>query len=181
MDQESGRRRGWELARSELLGMFDGLDTTQYDAFRDALGGSTDGRIFFSGQGRSGLSARMAAMRFMHLGRRSHFVGEATAPSVRRGDQLVLVSGSGRTPVSVAFARIALEEGATVLLVTHQEESPLRELADHTLVVPSRTEQFGGTLFEQAALILLDGLVWDLMVDVDRAAEVMAHNHTNLQ
>ena len=49
----------------------------------------------------------MAAMRFMHLGRDSHVLGEATAPSVRHGDVLVAVSGSGETPVTVAFARIA--------------------------------------------------------------------------
>ena len=38
-------------------------------------------RWFFSGQGRSGLSAQMAAMRFMHIGRTVHFVGEVSAPS----------------------------------------------------------------------------------------------------
>ena len=40
-------------------------------------------RWFFSGQGRSGLVAQMAAMRFMHVGRNVHFVGEVTAPSIR--------------------------------------------------------------------------------------------------
>ncbi len=49
----------------------------------------------------------MAAMRFMHMGREAHVVGEATAPSIRAGDGLVIVSGSGETAVSVNFARIA--------------------------------------------------------------------------
>lgn len=39
---------------------------------------------FFTGQGRSGLVAQMAAMRSMHLGYESHMVGEATAPSIRK-------------------------------------------------------------------------------------------------
>lgn len=181
MDQATGRRTGWELARTELEQVFAELDLAQYRDFRGALA-SSPGRIFFSGQGRSGLSAQMAAMRFMHLGRRSHFVGEATAPSVRAGDQLVLVSGSGQTPVSVGFARIARAEQAEVLLVTHQEVSPLRELADHTIVLPAaHSEQFGGTLFEQSALIVLDAVLWDLMSDVGTAPEAMLHNHTNLQ
>ncbi|MBV8795115.1 MAG: SIS domain-containing protein, partial [Hyphomicrobiales bacterium] len=71
-------------------------------------------RWFFSGQGRSGLVAEMAAMRFMHMGRFAHFVGEATAPSIRAGDGLVLVSGSGNTPVAIHFARIAKDEGAQI-------------------------------------------------------------------
>jgi 6-phospho-3-hexuloisomerase len=74
-------------------------------------------RWFFSGQGRSGLVAEMAAMRFMHLGRPAHFVGEATAPSIRAGDGLCLVSGSGNTSVSVHFARIAKDEVAKIALI----------------------------------------------------------------
>lgn len=124
----------------------------------------------------------MAAMRFMHLGMSAHFVGEVTAPSIRSGDTLVLVSGSGRTPVSIGFAQIAKGEGARVLLVTHQESSPLRELADAALVLPAEgTHQFGGTLFEQAAVIALDSIVHGLMRDLADADATMGYNHTNLQ
>lgn len=167
--------------RDELVRALDGVDPAAVTALADRLRDPSP-RLFFSGQGRSGLVAQMAAMRFMHLGREAHVVGEATAPSVRSGDVLVLVSGSGRTPVAVGFAEIARSEGATVLLVTHQEDSPLRDLAAASLVVSQDgTEQFGGSLFEQAALVLLDAVVMELMTTVPDALEVMAHRHTNLQ
>jgi len=173
---------GWTTARDELAGVFARVSTDDVARFAAAFPRLGQGRMFFTGQGRSGLSAQMVAMRFMHLGYDAHYVGEATAPSVRRGDTLVIVSGSGRTPVSVGFAQIARDEGARVLLVTHQADSPLRELADAALVVPTDgTRQFGGTLFEQAALVALDAVVYGLMDQVDDPHATMLYNHTNLQ
>jgi 6-phospho-3-hexuloisomerase len=139
-------------------------------------------RWFFSGQGRSGLAAQMAAMRFMHLGRKAHFVGEATAPSIRAGDGLVIVSGSGETSVSVNFARIAKGESAEVVLLTHKPESTLARIADAVLVVPvETTRQFGGSLFEQVSLILLDSIVLELAGGAPDAYRRMHHRHANLQ
>lgn len=172
----------WGLARTELDVVFTGVAPVAYSDFADAFSLAQAGRIFFSGQGRSGLAAQMAAMRFMHLGMQAHFVSEVTAPSIRSGDTLVLISGSGRTPVSIGFARIARDEGARVLLVTHQESSPLHELADTALVLPvAGSRQFGGTLFEQSAIILLDSIVHGLMRDLPDAVATMSYNHTNLQ
>lgn len=62
-------------------------------------------------------------MHFMNLGRDVHVVGEPTAPSIRKGDGLVMVSGSGETPVSVSFARIAKGENAEVILLTHNRKA----------------------------------------------------------
>jgi 6-phospho-3-hexuloisomerase len=165
----------------ELTELLDRVDADQFDAFaREAE--AADRRWFFTGQGRSGLSAQMAAMRFMHLGRESHVLGEATAPSVRRGDRLVVVSGSGRTPVSISFARIAKEEGAHVLLVTYSPDSPLAELADVTLVAPVReTVQLMGNLFEQSALVLLDAVAMHVAERDPQAKAAMALRHTNMQ
>jgi 6-phospho-3-hexuloisomerase len=165
----------------ELTELLERVDAAQFAAFAaEAL--ADRGRWFFTGQGRSGLSAQMAAMRFMHLGRESHVLGEATAPSVRSGDRLVVVSGSGTTPVSVGFATIAKGEGARVLLVTHTPSSPLGDLADLTLVSPvGPSDQLMGTLFEQSALILLDAVARHV-AEVDPAAmAAMAHRHTNMQ
>lgn len=124
----------------------------------------------------------MAAMRFMHLGVTAQAVGGATAPSIRRGDTLVIISGSGRTPTSVEFARTAADEGATVLLLTQERASPLQELADETFVIDaSVTVQFGNTLFEHVAPVVLDGVVLALTTAMDDPLARMKHNHTNLQ
>jgi len=139
-------------------------------------------RWFFSGQGRSGLVAEMAAMRFMHMGRPAHFVGEATAPSIRAGDGLCLVSGSGETAVSVHFAQIAKKEGAQIALITRAPDSTLAELADCVLHAPvEATRQFGGSLFEQASLVLLDAVVLELTQAEPDAHRAMLKRHTNLQ
>jgi len=139
-------------------------------------------RWFFYGQGRSGLVAQMAAMRFMHLGYKAHFVGEVSAPSIRQGDGLLLVSGSGETPVLLNFATIAKQEGANIAVVTGHETSSLARLADKILSLPlAKSTQFGGSLFEQCALLMLDGVILVLAKNIPDAYEIMRYRHTNMQ
>jgi 6-phospho-3-hexuloisomerase len=139
-------------------------------------------RWFFSGQGRSGLVAQMAAMRLMHVGFDAHVVGEATAPAVREGDGLVMVSGSGETPIGLHLARRALEFGVHLLVVTGRADSTLAGLAEAVIEVPAvGTGQFGGTLFEQSALLLLDALALDITGGDPDAYATMQRRHTNLQ
>lgn len=183
MDQKPRRRfESWLLASDELQSASRALPSEDFEHFTTQFDHLDQGRTFFTGQGRSGLCARMAAMRFMHLGLPTHVVGEATAPSIRACDTLIVVSGGGRTPTSVAHARTAKDLGATVLLVTHQPSSPLHDLADHSIVLPvASSRQFGGTLFEHSALLLLDAIVLDLMRALPDADSTMLANHTNLE
>ena len=177
----AGLARPWTVVADEIGRTLDAVDETRFAAVLEEFQ-DLPRRWFVTGQGRSGLAGHMFAMRLMHLGRRVHVVGETTAPSVRSGDGLLIVSGSGRTPVSLHFAEIARAEGARVVLLTSQPASPLAELADLTLVLPtSGSTQLGGSQFEQSALLLLDALVLALAVDVEDAPGVLAHLHTNLQ
>ena len=98
--------RPWMAVGQEITDILQRIDPVSFFAGRRGFRDATR-RWFFSGQGRSGLAAQMAAMRFMHMGRHAHFVGEVTAPSIRKGDGLLIVSGSGETAVSVNFGRIA--------------------------------------------------------------------------
>jgi 6-phospho-3-hexuloisomerase len=139
-------------------------------------------RWFFSGQGRSGLVAQMAAMRFMHLGYDAHVVGEVTAPSVREDDGLVLVCGSGQTPISLGFAGIAKTEKAMLAVITHKPYSKLAGMADVLLTIPMETTaQFGGTLFEQCCLILFDSIALRLAECQAGGHSEMWQRHTNMQ
>ena len=173
--------RPWMAVGQEIAALLERIDAKSF--FRVVQAFEDDARRwFFSGQGRSGLVAQMTAMRFMHLGRDAHVAGEATAPSIRKGDGLVIVSGSGETAISVNFARIAKDEKAEVVLVTHKPESTLARLADAVLLVPvEKTEQFGGSLFEQVSLILLDAVVLELARGIPDAYRRMHHRHANLQ
>jgi 6-phospho-3-hexuloisomerase len=182
MDQGATAQPGaWLAVRREIAETLDRVDAQALQRFVDIFRDERR-RWFFSGQGRSGLVAEMAAMRFMHMGRPAHFVGEATAPSIRAGDGLCLVSGSGETPVTVHFARIAKGEGAQIALLTREHNSALAKLADCILRAPvETTRQFGGSLFEQTSLILLDAIVLDLMQAVPDPHQTMLGRHTNLQ
>jgi 6-phospho-3-hexuloisomerase len=179
--QQTDQSRPWLAVGKELADVLGRVEAESFfriaHAFDDAAR-----RWFFSGQGRSGLAAQMAAMRFMHVGRQVHFVGEVTAPSIRRGEGLVIVSGSGETPVSVSFARIAKNEGAQVILLTRAPKSTLASLADEVLLVPvEKSRQFGGSLFEQGSLILFDAIILEIAGRIPDAHQRMLGRHTNLQ
>ena len=182
MDQGATAQSGaWLAVGREIAETLDRVDAHALAGFLDMFRDERR-RWFFSGQGRSGLVAEMAAMRFMHMGRLAHFVGEATAPSIRAGDGLCIVSGSGETPVAVHFARIAKGEGAQIALLTREQNSALAKLADCVLRAPvETTRQFGGSLFEQTSLILLDAIVLELMQAVPDPHWAMLNRHTNLQ
>ncbi|MGO1561311.1 6-phospho-3-hexuloisomerase [Actinomycetales bacterium JB111] len=166
---------------AEIDRVLAAVSPAEYSAARDLLG-ARSGATFVLGQGRSGLVARMAAMRFMHLGRAAHAVGESTAPAIGEADLLVAISSSGTTPGTMAAARIAASLGAEVLAVTASEDSPLAELGSRTLLVPAGdSEQFGNSLFEQSALLLLDALVLDLSGGDEATYREMAARHTNLE
>lgn len=179
--RQIAQSRPWLAVGQEIAELLGRVDADAFARLVEAFDDS-DRRWFFSGQGRSGLVAQMAAMRFMHIGRTVHCVGEASAPSIRRGDGLLIVSGSGETPVSVGFARIAKAEGAAVATLTHKPEGTLAGLADVALHIPvAATAQFGGSLFEQSCLVLLDGVILALTRNLPDAHQRMLHRHTNLQ
>jgi 6-phospho-3-hexuloisomerase len=179
--EQTAQSRPWLAVGQEIAGLLARIDPAAFSRIVKAFDDKSR-RWFFSGQGRSGLVAEMAAMRFMHIGREVHFVGEVTAPSIRKGDGLAIVSGSGETPVSVGFARIAKAEGAEVILLTHKPASTIAGIADAVLPVPvETTAQFGGSLFEQTSLILLDAVVLELAHGLPDAHRRMLHRHANLQ
>ncbi len=51
----------------------------------------------------------------------------------------------------------------------------------HRRVGATRTGQFGGSLFEQSALLLLDAVVLDLTTGNPRAYDEMQARHANLE
>lgn len=179
--RENTPTRPWLAVGQEIGNLLNRIDAEPFAALLRAFDDPAR-RWFFSGQGRSGLAAQMAAMRFMHIGRNVHFVGEVTAPSIRAGDGLLVLSGSGETPVSVGFARQARAEGAMVATLTHKPQARLAGLADVVLPVPvERSCQFGGSLFEQSCLILLDSIILEMARALPGAHETMQHRHANLQ
>ena len=69
------------------------------------------GQIFCDGLGRSGLSCKAFAMRLMHLGCRSYFVGETTTTAIQKGDLLLLCSGSGESKALISHGKKQRKKG----------------------------------------------------------------------
>lgn len=174
----------------ELAAALRGVDDEAVDALRRKLVEAH--RVFVAGRGRSGLQMRAFAMRLMHLGRTVYVVDDVTTPGIRRGDLLLIGSGSGRTASLVHYATRACEEGAQVALITAARDSPIAQQAGCVVQIPAPTPKLAdsgtgrsvqpmGTLFEQALGLLLDLLILQLMGDLDASAEQMFARHANLE
>jgi 6-phospho-3-hexuloisomerase len=171
----------WLTVRDEVSVVLSSLSAHQLHT-ATAVFGDRWRRWFCAGQGRPGLVAQMTAMRLMHLGFTAHVVGEATAPSIGADDGLLMISGSGETPVSLHLARLAHAFGARLVAVTSSANSALADLADVVVDVSAGdTCQFGGTLFGQSALLLLDAMIYQLADGTPQAYTTMKARHTNLQ
>jgi 6-phospho-3-hexuloisomerase len=150
-------------------------------------------RIYVAGGGRSGLMARALAMRLMHLGLVTYVVGETTTPAVQSGDLLLACSASGETHVTVLVSEVAREAGARVFAITATPDSPMARQADQTIIIPAPSKragpraeaepsaQYGGSLFEQALLVLLDAVSAEIGHRLGRGPQDLASRHANLE
>lgn len=142
-------------------------------------------RVFMYGLGRSGLVARMFGMRLVHLGREATIVGDTTTPAISADDLLVVCSRTGHSPILRHAVDLAHAEGATAVAVVGIPDTPLAAAADLVVRLPLEAAQGEGcqpmgSLFEQALLIYLDGMVLRLMAELRKTAEDMQRIHSNL-
>lgn len=140
-------------------------------------------RVFVYGVGRSGLVARAFAMRLTQLGLDTFFIGETITPIVKSGDLVVVVSNTGSTMSAVQSANIARRVGARVLAVVGSRHSKLAQAANVVLTIEEEKDEkrakFAplGTLFEDTALVLLDGIVADVMAGLRETESSMRGRH----
>lgn len=144
-------------------------------------------RIFVSGAGRSGLIGRFFAMRLMHSGYNVSVVGEIVTPSIKKGDLLIIISGSGETEQLVAFTKRAREVGAKIILISAKSDSTIGDMADAVFRIGS-PEQYGkvtgmpmGTVFELSTLSFLEAMISHVIHEKGIAEEEMRSRHANLE
>lgn len=144
-------------------------------------------RIFVSGAGRSGLVGRFFAMRLMHSGYDVSVVGEIVTPSIKRGDLLIVISGSGETEQLIAFTKRAREVGASIVLITAKSGSTIGDMADAVFQIGT-PQQYGkvvgmpmGTVFELSTLSFLEALISHVIHEKGIAEEEMRSRHANLE
>lgn len=148
---------------AEITGVIAKMDEGDIERAMPLIGKT--GRVYATGEGRSGFQARSFAMRMMHIGYTSYMMGETICPSMHEGDVLLAISGSGTTRRTVEDGEAAKKLGVKVIAVTSKPESPLAAAADAVIVVPGRVKgEAGGSiqllssLFDQSVHIALDAL-----------------------
>lgn len=148
-------------------------------------------RVYTVGRGRSGLIAKMFAMRLMHMGVTAYAVDEVVTPSIQAGDLLIICSGSGETASLKAMADRARQFGADIQIITANEESYLGKMADSRIVINgytpknkvnvNRSMQPMGSQFEQLMLFVLEAEVILLKETLGVSEELMMRKHANLE
>jgi 6-phospho-3-hexuloisomerase len=166
------------------------LDEESIDQLLEAI--ISANRIFLAGTGRSGLIIKCFAMRLMQLGLSAFIVGETTTPGIVKSDLLIIGSGSGETGSVSIFAKEAKKHNARLGLITAFPDSTIGKLADIKVFISGPIEknilatrltsiQYGGTLFEQSMLLVLDGMALNLMEKLNVDPSSMSQNHANLE
>ncbi len=144
-------------------------------------------RVFITGAGRSGLICRFFAMRLMHSGYDVSVVGEIVTPSIKSGDLLLIISGSGETEQLIAFTKKAKGLGASIVLISAKSDSTIGDLADEVFQIGT-SEQYGkvkgmpmGTVFELSTLFFLEALISHVIHEKGIEEEEMRSRHANLE
>ncbi len=141
------------------------------------------GKIFIYGSGRSGLVGQYFSVRLVQLGRDDvHFVGDMTTPIIGKDDVVILISNTGETMSAVQTANIARRMGAVVICVTAARMSKLAHASNHVVALNTRVEHdrsFAplGTLFEDAVIMMFDGMVPMLMERMGVTEDDMRKRH----
>jgi 6-phospho-3-hexuloisomerase len=149
------------------------------------------GRIFCTAQGRSGYILRCFCMRLMQFGYQAFFVGETITPRIDKGDLLIVLSGSGQTTFTQEWIRVSRRNGATTFGVIGVEGSPIGKALDYSLVLPAGSKQESskevysiqppGSLFEQAAFVLLETIALALYQKQGADPRTILERHANLE
>ena len=168
------------------------VQTGQLDDMVRRLG--RDGRVFCAAAGRSAMGIVGFVTRLSQMKRRAYLVGQPTTPPIGDGDLLLIASASGRTASLLQHARAGKQQGAELLVITADADSPLAELADGALVLPCPSPKMDaaameildsaqpmGSLFEQSLLLTLDAIVMTLMDDAHLTCDDLFANHANLE
>ena len=137
---------------------------------------------FVYGVGRSGIVGKAFAMRLVQLGLNAYFIGESTTPIVEKGDTVILISNTGETSSAIQTAEIVNRVGAHSIVLTSNPESGLAKLAE-VLISLKMPENINtdyaplGTLFEDSAMIVLDGMISEIMERKGENDESMRSRH----
>lgn len=140
-------------------------------------------KVFVYGVGRSGLVGKAFAMRMVQLGLRVFFIGETITPIVEPNDVVVILSRTGETMSAIQTANIVRRVGGRVITLTARPHSKIAHASNLVIPLVDRRDREAhryaplGTLFEEAAFLLLDAFVTLLMEKLGQTEEDMRKRH----
>lgn len=174
-----------QLIIEKISGILAATDQTYDQKLTQMLDNAK--RIFVSGAGRSKLVGNFFAMRLVHAGYDVSVVGEIVTPSIKAGDLLIIISGSGETEQLIAFTKSAKKVGADIVLISAKSSSTIGDLADAVFQI-GRSDQYGkvvgmpmGTVFELSTLFFLEATISHVIHDKGIPEEIMRSRHANLE
>lgn len=174
-----------QLIIEKISGILEATDDTYEVQLTNLLDNAR--RIFIAGAGRSRLVGNFFAMRLVHGGYDVSVVGEIVTPSIKAGDLLIIISGSGETEQLIAFTKSARKVGANIVLISAKSDSTIGDMADAVFQI-GRAEQYGkvrgmpmGTVFELSTLFFLEAIISHIIHDKGIPEEVMRERHANLE
>ncbi len=148
------------------------------------------GKIVTYGCGREGLQLRGLAMRLHHLGCAAAVQGDMAAPPLGAGDLFIACAGPGELATVTALMRVAQTNGADILFITAEPDTPAKALASYTLVIPAQTmaRDIGGasalpmgSLFEGCLFLLFEAMIDELRPMLGESFASMRTRHTNME
>jgi 6-phospho-3-hexuloisomerase len=172
-----------------ILDKLSGILAATNDSLDAKLVQRLDGakRIFIAGAGRSKLVGNFFAMRLVHSGYDVSVVGEIVTPSIKNGDLLIIISGSGETEQLIAFAKSAKKNGASIILISAKASSTIGDMAEEVFQI-GNDALYGkvlgmpmGTVFELSTLIFLEATISHVIHDKGIPEEIMRERHANLE
>lgn len=176
-----------EIIVEEIKNVITSVKKEEIDRITEIV--DKDKRVFIVGEGRSGLQGKAFAMRLMHLGFTTFVVGETITPSMREGDVLFAISGSGSTQNVLNVAKKAKKFGVIVIGITSTEGTELTKEASEQLIIPGATKKGQGvksiqllsTLFDQSVHVTLDWLCLEISKKNKISNKDAVNQHSNIE
>ncbi|MHA2245940.1 MAG: SIS domain-containing protein [Candidatus Hodarchaeales archaeon] len=141
----------------------------------------TQAKVFFYGNGLNKIISTMSSIRFRSLGMNVHSMSDWRFR--RKGDLLIVLSGSGVSASTLNLVKSAKSSQMTVLGITSFPQSKLAEKADNFMVLRGRKEETtpdGFQLlkpeiylptFEYTASVSLEACVAQIAMDLEKSED----------
>jgi len=151
-------------------------------------------KFFLLASGRSAFILQCFATRLVHLGAEVYMVTNlASMPALSKEDILIVLSGSGTTPIVVSLLKnyVNTVKPYGIVTITSHPETIIGRVGDITIKLKGRTKRDTdasqsdtavltpeGTQFEIAAFVYLDAIIAELAIKMGKTNEDLLKAHS---